>query len=95
MSPDKPNNVDITSVSEIHKSEKGKDLKTLIMEDFLSSYDRKSRSRMYRQGLVSLARIMRFEYIHLAERGWNSSYLEARLKPIPYRKDLFKIKRGN
>jgi hypothetical protein len=51
MSPDKPNNVDITSVPETHRSEKGKDLKTMIMEDFLNPYDRKSTSRVYKRGL--------------------------------------------
>lgn len=51
ISPDKPNNIDITSVSEIHKRETRREPKTSIMEDFLSSYEKKGTMRMYKRGI--------------------------------------------
>jgi hypothetical protein len=51
ISPEKPNNVDITSVSRIHKREERPEHKPTSMEAFLNAYSRKSTMRMYRRGL--------------------------------------------
>ena len=50
-SPERPNNVDITSVSRIHKIKENPEHKPTSMEAFLDSYSRKSTMRMYRRGL--------------------------------------------
>jgi len=50
-SPEKPNNVDITSISKIHKRKEKREHKPTSMEAFLDSYSRKSTMRMYRRGL--------------------------------------------
>jgi len=55
ISPEKPNNVDITSVSRIHKREERPERKPTSMEAFLNSYSRKSTMRMYRRGLQLFA----------------------------------------
>jgi hypothetical protein len=55
ISPEKPNNVDITSISKIHKREESREHKPTSMEAFLDSYSRKSTMRMYRRGLQLLS----------------------------------------
>jgi len=48
---DNPTNVDITSISEIHKTESKDKLKRSSMQEFLNSFSKKSTRRMYRRGL--------------------------------------------
>lgn len=50
ISPEKPNNVDITSISKIHKTKENPEHKSTSVEAFLDSYSRKSTMRMYRRG---------------------------------------------
>lgn len=48
---DNPSNVDITSESGIHKTEKRNNLNISTMNDFLDSYGKKTTRRMYKRGL--------------------------------------------
>ena len=51
ISPENPSNIDITSISKIHKIETLREPKVSVMEDFLGSYEKKSTMRMYRRGI--------------------------------------------
>ena len=51
LAGDKPSNIDITSESEIHKTENEGNINISTMEDFLSSFSRKTTRRMYQRGL--------------------------------------------
>lgn len=51
ISPENPNNIDITSISKIHKIETPREPKISVMEDSLGSYEKKGTIRMYRRGI--------------------------------------------